>query len=58
MACPENAAPVACHDYVTQRLADLRRIHTPEGIEALEPVEILPLAGEQVRFERLADAPE
>lgn len=28
------------HDYITARLTELRRIHAPEGIEALEPVTI------------------
>jgi len=30
--------PVPSRDYITARLADLRKIHTPEGIEALEEV--------------------
>lgn len=32
--------PVPNRDYIAGRLAELRRIHTPEGIETLEPVEI------------------
>ena len=31
---------VPSRDYITARLADLRKIHTPEGIEALEEVTI------------------
>ena len=31
---------VPSRDYITARLADLRKIHTPEGIEALEEVSI------------------
>lgn len=33
-------APVPGRDYITTRLAELRKIHTPEGIEALEEVSI------------------
>lgn len=31
---------IPSRDYITARLADLRKIHTPEGIEALEEVSI------------------
>jgi proline iminopeptidase len=36
------SAPVPSRDYITARIADLRKISTPEGIEVLEEV---PLAG-------------
>src|ERR1041385_8372149 len=31
---------VPSREYITSRIADLRKINTPEGIEALEPVDI------------------
>ena len=40
MVTIEKSPPVPCHDFIIQRIADVRKIHTPEGIEALEPVEI------------------
>ena len=35
-----DGRPVPARDYITGRIADLRRIHTPEGIESLEQVPI------------------
>jgi pimeloyl-ACP methyl ester carboxylesterase len=43
VAAPATAQQVAgeiSRDTLTGRLAELRRIHTPEGIEAVEPVEV------------------
>jgi pimeloyl-ACP methyl ester carboxylesterase len=37
---PERTPDTWSRDSIVARLADLRRIHTPEGIEALEPVDI------------------
>lgn len=37
---PANGRPVPNRDYITERIAELRRIHTPEGIESLEQVPI------------------
>ncbi|MBL8166837.1 MAG: alpha/beta hydrolase [Acidobacteria bacterium] len=34
------STPVPSRDYITARLAELRKIHTPEGIDALEEVSI------------------
>src|SRR5262245_1688586 len=35
-----SSAPVPSRDYITARIAELRKISTPEGIEALEEVTI------------------
>jgi pimeloyl-ACP methyl ester carboxylesterase len=40
LASSQSATPVPGHDYITARLAELRKIHAPEGIESLEPVSI------------------
>lgn len=37
---PPAGRPVPSRDYITARLAELRKIHTPEGIERLEQVSI------------------
>ncbi|MCY3698561.1 MAG: alpha/beta fold hydrolase [Gemmatimonadetes bacterium] len=39
-AAARSAADAIPRDSITGRLADLRRIHTPEGIEVLEPIEV------------------
>ena len=37
---PPESRPVRGRDDITARIAELRRIHTPEGIESLEQVSI------------------
>ena len=37
---PAQSADATPRDSITGRLAELRRIHTPEGIEVLEPIEV------------------
>ncbi|WP_419948999.1 alpha/beta fold hydrolase [Candidatus Palauibacter sp.] len=37
---PAQSTGASPRDSIASRLADLRRIHTPEGIEVLEPVEV------------------
>jgi pimeloyl-ACP methyl ester carboxylesterase len=39
-SAPPPGRPVPNRDYITARIRELRRIHTPEGIEALEEVPI------------------
>src|SRR6187455_3613844 len=39
-AAAQSPGPVPERDYITGRIADLRKIHTPEGIEVLEEVPI------------------
>ena len=40
VSAPSAAAGAIPRDSITGRLAELRRIHTPEGIEVLEPIEV------------------
>lgn len=37
---PLDVRLAPCRSYITERLADLHRIHTPEGIEVLEKVKV------------------
>lgn len=40
VAPAQTGAPVPARDYITQRLTELQKVRTPEGIESLEQVEL------------------